>query len=152
MADVTPPAPTRGLRWRAYLISTLVIVAVGVPLLGVVGDDFPISTFPMFASARPEEVSIAHTVVIAADGTQRLPSPSAVANDEVIQAAETVRQAVRQGPAATARLCRLVADSVGGGAGARVEVVTERFNAVPYFDGQTQPLERVVHASCAAPP
>ena len=148
---MTPPAPSRGFRWRAYLISGLLIVAVGVPLLGVVGDSFPISTFPMFASARPEEVSIPHAVVIAADGTERLPSPSAVANDEVIQAAETVRQAVRQGPDATDRLCRLVAESAAGGTGIRVDVVTERFNAVAYFDGDEEPLERIVHASCAVP-
>ena len=78
---MTPQTPSPGLRWRAYLVSALFIVAVGLPLLGFLADGFPISTFPMFASARPQEVSIAHTVLIEADGTQRLPSPSAVAND-----------------------------------------------------------------------
>ncbi len=105
----------------------------------------------MFAGARSEEVSIAHTVVIAADGSQRLPRPQAVANDDVIQAAETVLQALRQGPEAMARRCRLVAGSLAGESGARVGVVTERYNAVAYFDGRTEPLERIVHVSCAVP-
>ena len=141
------------MRLRAYLISAVVAGAVAAPLFGIVrSDSFPISTYPMFASARAADVSISHVVAVSADGERRPVPPSAVANAEVIQAFETVRQALRQGPEATQALCNRIAaglvDPGGQGATTRVEIVTDRFDAVAYFEGNTQALASTVHAQC----
>ena len=115
----------RAVRGRAYLISVVLAGAVALPQVGLVQDDsFPVSTYPMFAARRTAEVTISHAVAVDVDGTRRAVSPGAVANLEVMQAFETVRQAVRQGPAATQRLCERIATRRRrtGGAAARVEI------------------------------
>ena len=83
-----------------------------------------------------------HAVVIDAAGERTVFPPRAVANDEVIQAFETLRQAVRQGPEATARLCDRAAGWYGdrNDGPARVEGLSDTYNAVAYFDGDKQPL------------
>ena len=141
------------MRLRAYLITTLLAGAVAAPLFGILrSDSFPISTYPMFASARASEVAISHALAVRTDGERRPLPPSAVANAEVIQAFETVRQALRQGPEATQALCDRIAaglaHSGGQGGTKRVEIVTDRFDAVSYFKGDTQPLASTVHAQC----
>lgn len=141
----------RAVRGRAYLISVVLAGAVALPLVGLVQDDsFPVSTYPMFAARRTAEVTISHAVAVDVDGTRRAVSPGAVANLEVMQAFETVRQAVRQGPAATQRLCERIATRLAGDGAraARVEIVSERYDAVAYFEGHQEPLRRQRHASC----
>lgn len=135
-------------RWRAYVVSVAVVVLVGSPLLGFfAGDSFPVSTYPMFARARGTEVSLPHVVVVRADGSERPATPSEVANDEVIQAVSTLRQAIRAGEDATGALCARVASRVGDGA-AEVRVVTSRYDAVAYYTGERAPLGQTVHVTC----
>ena len=72
-----------------------------------------------------------------------------MANDEVVQAFETLRQAVGQGPSATARLCERAAEwSAGRRDAVSVEIVSDTYNAVRYFEGDRAPLATVVHATC----
>ena len=138
----------------SYGLGAALIVAVLLPLVGDPrDDDFPFSTYPMFSGRQSSEATIAHAVVIDANGERSALPPVAVANDEVIQAFETLRQAVRQGPDATARLCAHAADWYAGGheGPARVEIVSDTYDAVAYFDGDKQPLATEVHASCEVP-
>jgi len=144
---------TRARVW-SYGLGAALIVAVLLPLAGDPrDDDFPFSTYPMFSGRQSPEATIAHAVVIDANGERSALPPVAVANDEVIQAFETLRQAVRQGPDATARLCAHAADWYAGGheGPARVEIVSDTYDAVAYFDGDKQPLATEVHASCEVP-
>ncbi len=135
----------------SYGLGAALIIAVLLPLAGDPRDDsFPFSTYPMFAGRQSSEATIAHAVVINAAGERSPLPPVAVANDEVIQAFETLRQAVRQGPDATARLCARAADWYAGRdeGPARVEIVSDTYNAVAYFEGDKQPISTQVHATC----
>jgi hypothetical protein len=138
----------------SYALGAALIIAVLLPLAGSPrADSFPLSTYPMFAGRQSSQATIPHAIVIDAAGVRSPLPPVAVANDEVIQAFETLRQAVRQGPDATARLCTRAADWYSGrGEGpARVEIVSDTYNAVAYFDGEKEPISTEVHATCEVP-
>ncbi len=138
----------------SYGLGAALIIAVLLPLAGDPrADSFPFSTYPMFSGRQSSEATIPHAVLIDADGERSALPPVAVANDEVIQAFETLRQAVRQGPDATARLCARAADGYAGRdtGSARVEIVSDRYDVVAYFEGDRQPIATEVHASCEVP-
>lgn len=140
---------TGGLRWRAYAVSLVLAGVVALPLAGVVrSDGFPVSTYPMFAGARASVVSLPSAVAIAPDGHRRTLPPSAVASGQVIQAFETLRQAIRGGADTTHALCGRIAGRLDPELAAAVEIVTERFDAVAYFSGEQEPLASQVHARC----
>jgi len=107
--------------------------------------------------ARKKGNPLVHRVVAydAAGGRVRI-SPEMIANDEVMQAARTVYHAIRQGREATARLCRETAGRVSGtpdfDAVVRLEVVSDRFDAVGYFTGDRTPLRSWHHATCEVAP
>ncbi len=138
----------------SYGLGAALIIAVLLPLAGDPrGDSFPFSTYPIFAGRQSPEATIPHAVVIGANGERSPLPPVAVANDEVIQAFETLRQAVRQGPDATARLCARAADWYAGRdeGPARVEIVSDTYDTVAYFEGDKQPISTQVHATCEVP-
>jgi hypothetical protein len=150
------PLPGRAVRGRlwAYGVSLALAAAVIWPVLGDPRDDsFPLSTYPMFSGRQSPETDISHIVAFTAEGERSVLPPEAVANDEVVQAFETIRQAVAQGPAATRALCE---DAAAWAAGhregvARVVVVTDTYDAVAYFDGDKAPRGSTVHAECEVP-
>jgi hypothetical protein len=126
-------------------------MAVLLPMLGDPRDDsFPLSTYPMFSGRKSTEASIPHVVGYHADGSRVVLPPESVANDEVIQAFETVRQAIRQGSSGTAALC----EEAAGWASTRredvvsVAVVTDTYDALEYFDGDKAPVAGTTHAEC----
>ncbi|MEX0683608.1 MAG: hypothetical protein WD904_00890 [Dehalococcoidia bacterium] len=138
----------------SYVFAAALVVGVLLPVAGDPrGDSFPFSTFPMFSGRQSPEATIPHAVAIDASGERSALPPEAIANDEVVQAFETLRQAIRQGADATARLCERAAEwSDGHGADtARVEIVTDTFNAIRYFEGDKEPLATTVHATCEVP-
>lgn len=134
-----------------YAVTLALAAAVLLPVLGDPrGDGFPLSTYPMFSGRQSPEASISHVVAFTADEQRLVLPPEAVANDEVIQAFETVRQAISQGPASTQALCEKAAawaadhrSTVTG-----VMVVTDTYDAVRYFDGHKEPVSSSVHAQC----
>jgi hypothetical protein len=137
-----------------YGFAAVLIVAMLLPLLGDPrGDSFPFSTYPMFSGRASSEATVPHAVLVAGDGERTVLPPEAVANDEVIQAYETLRQAVGQGADATARLCARAAEWQAGRSDepARVEIVSDTYNAVAYFEGDKEPLATTVHATCEVP-
>jgi hypothetical protein len=140
---------TTSLRWRAYAVSLVLAGVVALPLVGVVrSDSFPVSTYPMFAGARGSVVSLPSAVAIGPDGQRdRLP-PGLVAGEQVIQAFETLRQAIRGGADRTDALCARIASRLDPEHAASVEIVTERFDAISYFAGEREPLASQVHARC----
>jgi hypothetical protein len=139
-------------RWRALLVSAVVLAAVGLPGVRMLASDdapdgFPLSTYPMFTSDRGRVVELPTVVAVGPDGTTERLSPATIAGtDQVVQAGVTVRQAVAAGTGATARLCAEVADRVDGPA--TVAVVVERHDVVAWSAGDHDPVERRVLAEC----
>jgi hypothetical protein len=145
-----PEGAVRGRAW-AYVVSAAVLVAVAYPLTWDARDDsFPLSTYPMFSGRQSSRAKISHAVGLTEQGERVILPPEAVANDEVIQAYETVRQAISQGGDSTAALCD---DAAGWAADHKsgvvsVIVVTDAFDAVEYFNGEREPSSSSVHAEC----
>ncbi len=136
-------------RARAYLLSIAFAAAIALPVLGSPqSDSFPLSTYPMFSGRQSPEADIPHAVAITNAGARRLLPPDAVLNDEVIQAFETLRQAIADGPESTQALCERIAARAGRPGDSSVQIVTDRYHAIRYFDGNEEPLRSTVHASC----
>ncbi len=128
------------------LFSLLMVVAAVWPATtSPPRDSFPLSNYPMFATDRPTEASFATVVAVAPEGTTDRLTPRAIGGtDQVIQAAATVAQAVRNGEAE--QLCREILDRVDGPT--QLEVVTETYDTIEWFDGNETPISRTVHATC----
>jgi hypothetical protein len=103
----------------------------------------------MFSGRQSAEADIPHAVAIGEDGERRVLPPDAILNDEVIQSFETLRQAIADGPEATQALCERIAARAGRPRDVAVEIVTDRYDAIRYFEGDEEPLRSTVHASCA---
>lgn len=144
-----------GGRVWAYGVSTALIIAVLLPVLGPTSSDsFPFSTYPMFSGRRFADVALPHVVVIDAAGIREPLPPEALGTDEVIQAFETVRQAIRQGNESLDVLCGSAATWVAehqAEHAVSVAVVTDTYNAIRYFDGEKEPATTTTHAECGVP-
>lgn len=138
-------------RIAPYAVSIIIILAVLAPVLTSTDtDSFPLSNYPMFSGRKTAEASVPHAIAINENGDRRILPPSAIFNDEVVQAVETLRQAIAAGPEATLDLCRQAAER-GAQPGETVHIVTDTFNAITYFEGDKTPLASTTHATCEAP-
>ena len=127
--------------------AVLMVALVAYPALRSPADDsFPLSTYPMFSLARPAETSVNTAVGFDASARRVTLSPRIIGGTvEVIQAAGTVAQAIRSGE--TFELCQEVLDKAPPSVVA-VEIVTETYDVVGYFDGDEDPISRTVHTRC----
>ena len=134
--------------WGAF-VSVTMLAAITSPLLDD-EDGFPLSTFPMFSRARPDELSLDHVVLVAADGTTTPVPPGLVFSSEVLQTKVAIHRAVRGGRRAAERLCQRVAARLReeGHPGAFVEIRTDRYRVLTYVDGDETPLVSRRHARC----
>lgn len=117
-------------------------------------DDFPLSNYPMFSEKKDPRVTIQQ--VIARDGHSAdviLP-PQFVANEEVMQAAATLRRAWNGGPERLATLCGEIASRVGAShrgdlkAAKEVLIVSRSHHAVQYFGGDRLPESEETLVRC----
>ena len=133
-----------------YLVALVAVVAVAVP--GFTDDDsFPLSNYPMFSRDRGEVASFDTAIGFDADGERHWLAPELIGGSyEVIHAAQTVTKAINAGDAAS--LCREVAARSSGRSFTEIEVVTETYDTVAWFEGDEQPLRREVHARCVVRP
>lgn len=124
------------------------VLAVAAPVLGSpFRDSFPLSTYPMFSVARPQQATVSSAVGFDASGAEVTLRPTDIGGTrEVIQAAATISRAISRGEAA--ELCEEVLSNVP--AAAVVEIVTETFDVIAYFDESEEPLQRIVHARCSS--
>jgi hypothetical protein len=140
-------------RWRAWAAAGVAVIVVGAVPLVLDRDSFPLSTFPMFAADIDRTQSVDTAVAVAADGAVTRLTPAEIGGTTVVnQAASVVTTAIVGGRAddlCTAIAGRLAGDRTGLVA---VEVVTERYDAVRWFDGDRTPVDRVVHARCPVTP
>jgi hypothetical protein len=142
-----PEAEASGRRWR-WLVTVLVLLALVSPVVRD-RDSFPLSTYPMYATTRPEVVAFA--TVVGRDGEGQgvdLSLPTIARTDDALIGQARVRQAIAAGRAAD--LCAEVADRAPAAA-TQVEVVTERHDVVALATGEPSLVDRVVHATCEAP-
>lgn len=108
-------------------------------------DSLPLSNYPMFARPRAA-VSWFHVVVrVDEDGNEhRLDLWLVGGTDQPVQAAETIRQAIRRGE--TEELCAEIAERIT--APGSVQVLTVAYDAPGWFRGAREPVERRLHAEC----
>ena len=147
-------------RRLALTFGAVLCLLVAYPLLwGQTHDSFPLSNYTMFAWDQGRQSVLDTVIVRTSDGVaHRLGSSVIAGSDETMLAAATVADAVAGGDQRTAELCRYVAgrldpdDVTAYGPGARVQVVTETWDAVGWFRGRRTPLSTVVHASCPPGP
>lgn len=136
---------------RAVLVVATATIAVLLPLFTHDGEDsFPLSTYPMFSG--PKEAVVDTDLVLGVDGSGddlRLSPEEIAGTDEVIVAGGTVRAAVSSGGAA--QLCEEVAGRVDPGEVVAIQVVTDRLDAVAWYEGDRSPLDRTVHHRCDVP-
>jgi hypothetical protein len=157
-ATTEPRADSRRAdSWRArpLIFSVLVIAVTLSPALREPPrDSFPLSTYPMFSSVPKRAWLDVIVGFDAAGNLQRIPPPL-VANPEVMQAAETIRLAVRhqQAPQLCAEVAARVATDPNFDHVVRLEVQRRKFDPLTYFT--TSPSERLLdlrrRASCEVP-
>lgn len=75
-------------------------------------DNFPLSTYPMFASVRPREVKLSYALGVTRDGGRRVLTPRLIGSREVLQAFMTIARAVAAGRGEQQKLCRAIAERV----------------------------------------
>lgn len=153
---MTTPRPIhdlgRGQRVWVAAFSLGLLFAVLSPILrGRPKDGFPLSNYPMFsADRRSADAEIGHVVGFSREGRHRPVPPELLGTEEIMQASQTVRVAIRGGFAAD--LCRRTAARVQADPKhadlERLEVRTDWYDALAYFAGDTKPRRTHVHARC----
>lgn len=138
--------------WAFTIVVTALVLA---PVAAPKGwDDYPISTYPMFARGDLGSVrELDHVVLRFTDGVTAPAPPATLGTPEVMVGMKVISGAIGRGEAA--ELCKRVASSEylprrEGRLPSEVEVVTSRFDARLYFtaDAGRVPLARTVHARC----
>ncbi|KYF88332.1 hypothetical protein BE20_23250, partial [Sorangium cellulosum] len=116
-------------------------------------DSFPLSTYPMFSWGRHDaRTTVERAVGVDSRGERRPIPPRLVGSEEVLQAKATLAQSIRQGARAARALCRGVAARVAEDDRyadvVKVEIRTDTFDAVAFFDGHETPVDSKLHATC----
>lgn len=142
-------------RWLAYGFGLGLVAAVAAPGFGDPNDDsYPLSTYPMFARGR-DKPWLNFAEGVDAQGRAVRLAPALVASGEVMQAAASVRQAVRGGPPALARLCTRIAERCAASDSTEdiveVRIVGAQFDPIAYFERGPEPEARTVFFRCAVP-
>jgi hypothetical protein len=147
-----PVRGTRAERVRAVAVAVIAVAAVLLPLRrGLANDSFPLSNYPMFTARRAQVTSIERAIGVSVDGEEHVLSPELTGGTvEVIQAAQTVFDAIRDGTADA--LCAEITDRIAASGDARtaeVLVVTEHFDVVAALRADDpEPVDRHTHARC----
>jgi hypothetical protein len=136
---------TRRVRLITAAVVALVVAPAVLAFVGIDHDDFPLSTFPMFAEARPDTTLLSGAVLVRADGSEDRLGPQTISGSaEPLQAKALVDQALAGDPKPLCR--RLLARTDGG----RILLVEERVRAVDHYLGDPSSTERTRSIDCAA--
>ncbi len=133
------------------------VVAVGALVAPVVldRDSFPLSTYPMYARVRSDEVTFVTAHAVGPDRERSSLTLGVIGDsDDPLIVAGELRRAVRDGRA-QAR-CNEIAERAREWDAlpddtTTIEVVTERHDVVAEVSGQPSLRDRTVHASCKVP-
>lgn len=133
------------------LITLLVVGALFTPVIRD-QDSFPLSTQPMYATARDriEWLPSARGIDGGTGDAVRLSMAIVAATDDPLVAESRLEQAIRSERAGA--LCLDIAERVAIARELRdidsVEVLTERLDLVDFVAAGAEPLERRIHARC----
>ncbi len=134
-------------------------IAFGTVVLGLVlapvvtqTNGFPLSNYPMFSTHRDPSVRVVHVVAVAEGGGMRPVPPRLLDTPEIMQASQTAFVAAKTAEGAI-ELCSRVAANVADAGDAWSDVVmlelrTDRYDAVKYWQGERKPQRSKVHARC----
>lgn len=164
MREHADPQPTpaavhdlgRGPRLLVATFSVGLLLAVLYPILrDPPRDGFPLSNYPMFSHGRRDaQTELGHVVGFSREGRHRPVPPELLGTEEIMQAYQTVRVAIRRGHAKA--LCQRTAERVQAEPAfadlERLEVRTDTYDALAYFDGDTKPRATRIHARCPVGP
>lgn len=146
------------LRLHAYATSALLLGATAYPaFLPPRQDGFPLSTYPMFTTAKPARVAVMSALALGDHEFEVTLAPSYVANAEAMQALSTLRKSVAAGRRSARELCEQIAARVAAKAepeladARHVALVTQEHDSVRFLSGDTAPLSRKVHVRCRVP-
>lgn len=139
---------------RGRIAVTCAVTAVLAAPVVVDRDGFPLSTYPMYASARPPVVTLATAQAVTAAGDVVTLTPGIIGeSDDPLIVAGELREAISAGRAE--QRCAAIADRVGRSSAASdavaVEVVTERHDVIARATGDDSLVRRTVHARCEVP-
>jgi hypothetical protein len=146
---VTPKVTRERAYWACTSVLMLALVAWPVARGR---DGFPLSNYPMFSKPRAREAVVRHAVGITVDGRSRPLPPATLGTDEVMQASQSASLASKS-PRHAAEMCtRIAAELARRGEAfadiARVELRTDRFDTIAYWQGDRTPSGGEAHASC----
>jgi hypothetical protein len=129
---------------------TVAVLAALVSPVVLDADGLPLSTYPMYSRARPDESTI-YTAQRVVDGERTSLGFEVIGgSDDPLVVAGELRNAVGEGRADD-RCGEIAARAVEAGLadpGDRIEVVSERHETVTFVVGGDSLVERVVHADC----
>jgi hypothetical protein len=143
---------------RGRIVVTGVVVAALLAPVALDRDGYPLSTYPMYARARPESVVLATAQGVDDDGDRvQLSAGEIGASDDPLIVAGELREAIARGRAdeRCAEIAVRVARRASGGEHPSVEsieIVTERHDVVARAGGDDSLLGREVHAACGVEP
>ena len=138
-----------GLGWKRWVATIVVLAAVASPAVRN-RDSFPLSTYPVYATARGDTVTLATAVGVTADGEVRRLSLSTIARtDDPLIAESAVDRAIASGRAEG--LCATIAARASDALEA-IEVVEEAHDVVAHAEGRESLLDRTLHARCPVGP
>lgn len=138
-------------RWRLWAgaVALGMTVAILSPLVPD-EDGFPLSNYPMFSTPKTTRAKIYHVVGFTPQGRGMPLSPSMVDTDEIMQAYQTVKLAIRGGRAQS--LCEDTAKRVQRSGDftdvTRLEVRIDVFDAVRYWEGDRSTEHTRIVARC----
>lgn len=138
-------------RWRLWAGAAALAMTAAI-LWPVVPDEdgFPLSNYPMFSSPKTTRAKIYHVVGFTPEGRGMPLSPSMLDTDEIMQAYQTAKLAIRGGRAQT--LCEGAAKRVEQSDDfsdvTRLEVRIDVFDAVRYWEGDRSTESSRIIARC----
>lgn len=134
---------------RRRLLAAAAILAVVSPAIRD-RDSFPLSTYPVYASARPRTANLATAFGVDADGSERRLTMSVIAQtDDPLIAESRVANAIAAGQGV--ELCEQIAGRAPDGV-IEVVVAIEVHDVVEAASGADSLLSRTVRARCESSP
>jgi hypothetical protein len=146
--------PVRMSESRSFhylLFAATLAVVVSPALAGSPKDDFPLSTYPMFASNKDTKTTVDQAVGLGESEPVVL-GPRFMGTDEVLQARAVLSRAVRSGHAST--LCAEIAARVAADPALadvrQIEIRNVTHDSIRYFaEKDRSPLAQRTHVRCA---
>ncbi|MDW3179869.1 MAG: hypothetical protein R8J94_20935 [Acidimicrobiia bacterium] len=137
-------------RWFRATILAVVVLLLSLPVVRD-EDDFPLSTYPMYATARGDEVSLVTAWGRDSNGQRgELGLGIIGSSDDPLIVAGELRSSIRAGEVADR--CREIADRASVDSSiVSIEIATERHDVVAHTLSRPSLITRTVHAECPVP-